>query len=238
MIIQHHWEIGEPDPPIEDLVDLVFADPPYNYGVAYDGLDDTRDVHDYRQWCVYVMGECANLVRGGGTLWWLCPGHDGWWVWEHLRKIGELLWEQPIIWHERFSQYQSKRLTRDYRLLFPVVIGSRSKLTFFPDEIREESERQRRGDPRACPGGRVPGHVWRTRRLQGNASDRVDWHPAQLPPEPLERIVRGWTRPGDTVLDAFAGRGSMGVACRKLNRHFIGLDGNAEYCDLMKERLA
>lgn len=236
-IIQHRWDVGC-YLNLPSLVDMVFADPPYNYGVRYDGgPSDSFHPTDYQLWVSDVMIQLAGMVRSGGTLWWLCPAEQGWWVWKRLRDLGTLLWDRPIIWQERFSQYQEHRLTADYRLLFPVVIGDRSRLTFCPDMIREPSERQRRKDKRANPAGRVPGHVWLTRRLQGTSHDRVPWHPAQLPPEPLERILRGWTGIGDLVLDAFAGSGSMGLACQKLGRRFIGVDASAVYCERMRARL-
>ncbi len=215
----------------------------------YDGdpANDRMVTDDYRQWIADVIGQLASLLREGGTLWWLCPAEDGWWTWNTLRNYGPLLYGKPIIWHERFSQYQKHRLTSDYRLLFPMFIPAgpaktveewgKSVLTFNPDDIREESERQRMGDKRADPRGRVPGHVWRVRRLQGNAKDRVDWHPAQLPPEPLERIIKGWSNEGDLVMDAFAGSGSMAVVAQRLGRRFIGVEQSAEYCQLIRERL-
>ena len=238
VIIQHTWNqntfLG-----YDKAVDLVFADPPYNYRVDYedDATGDKLPFIVYQIWIASVIEQCVSLLRSGGTLWWLCPAEDGDWTWDLLTEYGVLLHKRPIVWHERFSQYQQTQLTADYRLLFPLVVGDPSKVIFRPDNIREESERQRRGDKRADPRGRVPGHVWQTRRLQGNAKDRVPWHPAQLPPEPLERIICGWTNPGDTVVDAFAGSGSMGVVCKKHGREFVGIEQSEEYCQQMRERI-
>lgn len=245
-IIQHKWDINDRLRPNVELwdyihypVDLSFADPPYNYTVDYDG-DDTRDdlePGEYQYWVKNVIRKMASMTKKGGMLFWLCPAEHGEWIWCELGRYGRLLHNKPIIWYERFSQYQKKRLTSDYRLLFPIVIGGSYAPTFNPDDIREESVRQQMGDKRADPRGRVPGHVWTVSRLQGNAKARVDWHPAQLPPLPLARIVMGWTNEGDTVLDAFAGTGSMGVVCKGLKRNFVGVEQSAAYCCNMEQRI-
>jgi len=255
-IIQHKW------PESLELnvgpVDLIFADPPYNLGVNYDSdkTEDQRDEVDYLKFCWATSRQLLDILRPGGTLWWLCDAKDLMTLTCISSAHGTLLNGAPIIWHERFSQYQQKRLTRDYRLLFPIVKHG-AEPTFNPDVIREQSVRQQMGDKRADPRGKVPGHVWefdvpmnlaedayelvdsvwRVRRLQGTSNDRVKWHPAQLPPEPLERIVKGWTNKRDIVLDAFAGSGNMGLVCQKLDRECILVDQSEKYCQNMDERL-
>ena len=41
----------------------------------------------------------------------------------------------------------------------------------------------------------------------------------------------------DLVLDPFMGSGTTGVACKKLNREYIGIDNNKEFINLSKKRL-
>ena len=92
-------------------------------------------------------------------------------------------------------------------------------------------------DKRADPRGRVPGQVWDVRRLQGTSKDRVDWHPAQLPPELLARIVLGWSNHGDLVVDGFAGSGNMGAVCKAFGRQFALIEQSPLYCEKIRERL-
>jgi len=237
-ILKHSWP-HKLRLPQDVKPQLIFADPMYNIGADYED-DPTRDKLSHNQYvsfCRATIETLMEMLPPGGMLWWLCWAKDGRWMWDIVHDHGALLHGVPIIWYERFSQYQSKRLTLDYRLLFPIVKPGAAPV-FNPDDCRIKSARQEEyGDKRANKNGRVPGHVWTVRRLQGTANDRVDWHPVQLPPEPLELMLGGFTNPGDVVLDAFAGSGNMGVACQKMGRKFVGVDQSRLYCTKMRERL-
>lgn len=227
----------------EGEADLVFADPPYNLGIKYadDPTGDRMSSEDYlkstRRWIRHLR----TWARPDATFWWMIP--EQW-----ADDVGRILTEEVgprlfrIVWHEAFAQYQGDRgLTKDYRFIFchRVHSISRSKgvVTFNPNDIRVKSVRQEMGDKRANPLGRVPGCVWNVRRLQGTSNDRVDWHKAQLPPELLDRIVKGWSNPGDLVIDGFAGSGSLGLSCKRLGRRFVGIDNSPTYLSKVKERL-
>ncbi len=237
IVIKHTWPHAL-RLPYDAKPRLIFADPSYNLGIKYDDdpTGDKLEPDKYELWSLETMYTLMEMLPPGGMLWWLTWAKHGRWTWRYAEAYGSLLHGAPIIWHERFSQYQSKRLTLDYRMLFPIVKPGANPV-FNPDDIREESERQILGDKRADPRGRVPSHVWRVRRLQGTSKDHVSWHPAQLPPEPLERIVRGWTNKSDLVMDAFCGSGNMGIVCKKLNREFVGTDSSQSYVNRANFRI-
>lgn len=60
-------------------------------------------------------------------------------------------------------------------------------------------------------------------------------HPAIYPVEVVEEFLHLLTPPGALVLDPFMGSGSTAVACKKLGRHYIGYDINAEYCEYARQ---
>lgn len=62
-------------------------------------------------------------------------------------------------------------------------------------------------------------------------------HPTQKPVELMKYLVNTYTNEGDIVLDFCAGSGSTGVACRELNRKFIGIEKEQKYYDIMVKRL-
>lgn len=62
-------------------------------------------------------------------------------------------------------------------------------------------------------------------------------HPTQKPVDLLEYLIKTYTNEGMTVLDNTMGSGSTGVACKNLNRNFIGIEKDPDYFKLAKERL-
>jgi len=63
-------------------------------------------------------------------------------------------------------------------------------------------------------------------------------HPTVKPVHLMSWLVRLVSKEGDVVLDPFAGSGTTGVACKKLNRNFILIEQNEEYIEIIKKRVA
>ena len=53
----------------------------------------------------------------------------------------------------------------------------------------------------------------------------------------MEYLIKMVTPKGGIVLDPFMGSGSTGIACKKLNREFIGIELDADYCKIAEARI-
>ena len=82
-------------------------------------------------------------------------------------------------------------------------------------------------------GYRYPTQVWKFNRdtLTSNL------HPTQKPIKLLEELIKTYTNENDIVLDNCMGSGSTGVACKNLNRRFIGIELDENYFKIAKERI-
>lgn len=62
-------------------------------------------------------------------------------------------------------------------------------------------------------------------------------HPTQKPLELIEKLVLASSNEGDTVLDPCMGSGTTGVACKKNNRKFIGIEMDREFYNIASHRI-
>jgi site-specific DNA-methyltransferase (adenine-specific) len=62
-------------------------------------------------------------------------------------------------------------------------------------------------------------------------------HPTQKPVKLMEYLIKTYTNEGETVLDFTMGSGTTGVACKNLNRNFIGIEKDEKYFEIAKARI-
>lgn len=158
------------------------------------------------------------------------------WIWEKDNGTNFLNTKfQPFKVHEVISVFSSmassfsKNGNMSY---FPQKtfghktykgINKKSSLTYHscPDNYFTENTDGSR-HPRSC--------------LKFNAERGM--HPTQKPVALLEYLIKTYTVEGETVLDFTMGSGSTGVACKSLNRKFIGIEKDEKYFEIAKQRIA
>ena len=64
------------------------------------------------------------------------------------------------------------------------------------------------------------------------------YHPTQKPVALMEYLIKTYTNEGETVLDNCMGSGTVGVACKNLNRKFIGIEKDETYFKIAQDRIA
>ena len=70
-----------------------------------------------------------------------------------------------------------------------------------------------------------------------NANTKGIVHPTQKPVALFEYLIKTYTNEGDLVLDNCMGSGTTGVACKNLNRNFIGIELDPEYFKIAEKRI-
>lgn len=70
-----------------------------------------------------------------------------------------------------------------------------------------------------------------------NASKSKYGHPSEKPLEIIKKLVLTASNEGDLIFDPFMGSGTTAVACKELNRNFIGCEIETRYCEIAEKRL-
>jgi len=233
------------DEAVCESIDLIFADPPFNWDRSYDVCNDNMHADEYLAFTCRWMTWCNHLLKKGGHFWINIPD-------EHVRIVLNaasnlrLTMQDWCIWHYRFGQHTHARFIRSkVHALHFIKPGGDS--VWNPSAVLEPSDRASKyNDARTLlktegkPGLRVPLDVWYGEnwgRVQGNNAERRSLHDNQLPELYLHRVIASCTNEGDMVLDPFLGSGTTGVVARALKRRFIGIDISPAYVASSLERI-
>lgn len=84
---------------------------------------------------------------------------------------------------------------------------------------------------------RVRDNVWEY-PVGAAGGDIYTGHPAVFPFELARDHIASWSNPGDLILDPFMGSGTTAKAAKALNRNFIGIEINPDYCAIAEQRIA
>lgn len=83
--------------------------------------------------------------------------------------------------------------------------------------------------------GKFPTDTW-WHTIVGTNSKEKTGYPTQKPIGVLRRIISASSKPGDLVIDFFAGSGTVGKVCLELGRNFILVDNNPQAIKVMQNR--
>lgn len=231
-------------------VDLIFADPPFNWQVKYDGWDDGLPRDEYLRFTYEWLDCCIDVLRPGGALWVNIPDDTAAEIVIRLKNIG-LVMRRWCIWHYRFGQNaQRSFIGSKVHVLYFVTDGPEP--TWNPEDIRVPSDRATKyndartvGKSDGSPDGqRLPFDVWGVDgdgpywgRVQGNNKERRPQHQNQLPEVYLERVIRACSNPGDIVLDPFCGSGTTSTVARALDRRSITIEISPQSAESAWDRI-
>ena len=229
-------------------IDLIFADPPYNLQLKtrdlrrpndtlVDGVDDHWDqfgsFEEYDRFTARWLADCRRILAPTGSIWVIGTYHN-------IFRVGRLLQDTG------------------YWILNDVVYSKKNPMPHFRG-VRFTNAHETLIWAKKCEGARNVTFNYRALKdLNGGKQMRSDWwdlpicngaerlrdaagrklHPTQKPEALLERVLLATSRPGDLVLDPFAGTGTTGVVAQRLGRRWMMVEREPAYCRLIENRLA
>jgi site-specific DNA-methyltransferase (adenine-specific) len=217
--------------PERGSVDLVFADPPFNRDMPYDGWRDGMPRADYERFTFDWMDGCIGTLSRRGSLWVNAPDEIAAEIVLHGRRRGLHLMNW-CIWHFRFGPHRRTGFieSKTHALWFardPI------RRIWNPDPVLEPSDRatlygdRRSKEPRSGGERRAPLDVWYGPywgRVHGKSVQRRPAHPNQLPEAYLERVILACSDADSLVLDPFCGSGTTSTVARAYGRASVSIE--------------
>jgi DNA modification methylase len=218
----------------DESIDTIITDPPYNLSdkgmqTNHSGKRTNPDKghwdkfsHDdfyafNKQW----LEECWRVLRPTGSMIIFGTIHSTPYVTFIAHENG---WYMPnmIVWFKpnAVPQLYPNRLCSSNE---QIVHIAKNKKQYYFDYAQAKNINE----------GKQMRDVWTLPTVR-----RTTTHPTQKPLGLMERLVRLYSKPGDIVLDPFAGSGSTNVAAKRLGRETIGIEREAEYVEIARARLA
>ena len=162
------------------------------------------------------------------------------WVWQKNRVTGFAnAKKQPLRCNEDICIFYQKLPTYNPQGIRPYGKEIRNSGSEGGESLRSEIVNTK--DRGAL---RTSGHVYKQsftnyprQTLLGIKSDTLKVHPTQKPVALMEYLIRTYTDKFETVLDFSMGSGTTGVAARNLARYFIGIELDAGYYEIAKDRI-
>lgn len=155
------------------------------------------------------------------------------WIWEKNRgsNFGNTV-REPMKEHEHVTVFATKHWTYNKQMQERKGGGKAlvGKMVSHHCAEKFESTGAFRGYKKKLARLRVPSSVQKF-------NCEVGYHPTQKPVALMEYLIKTYTNEGETVLDFTMGSGTTGVACKNLNRNFIGIEKDPEYFKIAKDRI-
>ncbi len=227
----------------DQSIDLVFADPPYNLQLRQElwrpnltkveAVDDDWDhfanFQSYDQFTRNWLMACRRVLKRNGTLWVIGAYHN-------IHRVGAILQDldfwilNEVAWikNNPMPNFRGVRFTNAHETLIWAQKERGARYTFNHHAMKASNDGlQMRSDwylP-ICKG---------SERIRLNG---VKAHSTQKPESLLYRVIQASSNPGDIILDPFFGTGTTGVVAQRLHRHWIGIERDASYVELARQRI-
>lgn len=244
---------------------VIYIDPPFNTGVrrSHAPITVTRDeagdrtgfggvryvtergesrayddaFDDYPAFLAPRLREARRLLAASGTLYLHVDPRES-----HYCKVlcdqifGRDAFLNEVIWAYDFGGRARDRWPRKHDTI--LVYVRTPDAHFFDQDAVERIPYMAPGlvGPEKAARGKLPTDVWWQSIVGTNSGERTGY-PTQKPEALLRRVLTASSRPGDRVLDFFAGSGTTGAVARALGRRFTLVDANPDAVAVIRARL-
>ena len=229
----------------KESVDLIIADPPYNLTKSFNGSKFAKKKSaDYEEYTRKWLSVVYPMLKPTGSIYVCCD-------WETSLIIGRVLGEffkirSRITWQRekgRGAKANWKNglediwfATKSNEYTFNLDSVKIRKKVIAPYRVdgkpKDWTETEHGNYRDTCPS-----NFWDDITIPFWSMPENTAHPTQKSEKLIAKIMLASSDPGDIVLDPFLGSGTSSVVAKKLNRHYLGVEIEEQYCLWAEQRL-
>ncbi|HTL89707.1 MAG TPA: site-specific DNA-methyltransferase [Leptolyngbya sp.] len=228
------------------FVDLLILDPPYNLTKNFNGFKfERRTVEAYTDWLDAAIVALKPLLKSTASIYicgdWLSSASIFTVASEHFTVRNRITWEREkgrgakANWKNASEDIWFCTVSNEYTFNLEAVKLRRRVLAPYRtiDKAPKDWEVTEQGNFRDTH----PSNFWTDITIPFWSMPENTEHPTQKSEKSIAKLILASSNPGDFVLDPFVGSGTTSVVAKKLDRRFLGIDLNQEYCLLTERRL-
>jgi site-specific DNA-methyltransferase (adenine-specific) len=161
------------------------------------------------------------------------------WVWQKTRKTGFAnAKKMPMRCVEDVVVFYKKMPTYNAQGLQKINKQVKNGKSVGGNTLRMDTKRSaNKGALRTAGHNYIQEFTNYPNQILEIKSESKTVHPTQKPVALMEYLIKTYTNEGETVLDFTMGSGTTGVACKNLNRNFIGIELGPEYFKIAEKRI-
>ncbi|UCG01387.1 MAG: site-specific DNA-methyltransferase [Candidatus Heimdallarchaeota archaeon] len=219
-----------------NIIDLAFADPPYNLNKDYGVYADSNSPIDYLEWTEKWLSEILRLLKPGGSFYLLNLPK---WAIHHAVFLDQFLYRQNTIAWDALSTPRGKIMPAHYSLLYYTKSRTYTFNQLTSKHNWTHCARSKCIQERTTSNlpDKPFSDIWTNiYRVKHRKKRHVD-HPTQLPLNFMERIILTSSNKGDLIFDPFLGVGTTAIAAKLLKRDYLGIEINPEYVQESQKNL-
>ena len=227
-------------------VDLLFADPPYNLSKSFNGRTFSElPLDQYEKWLDSWIIKLPRILQPTASVY-ICGD------WRSSSAIHRVLEKYFIVrnritWEREKGRGAKANWKNSSEDIWFCTVSS--NYTFNVDAVKLKrkviapytTEKGIPKDWRDTENGRFrlthPSNLWTDLTVPFWSMPENTDHPTQKPEKLLAKIILASSSAGDLIFDPFLGSGTTSVVAKKLNRRYIGVEIDEDYCCLAEKRL-
>lgn len=231
----------------KNSVDLVFADPPYNLSKNFGKLVFKEvDLDSYERWTESWVEKIKPVIKPNGSIYvcseWYCSSAVHRVLDKHFKVQNRITWEREKgrgasrNWKNGSEDIWFCTMSSRWTFNIDKVKLKRKVIAPYTDEM---------GNPKDWKEGKQarfrethPSNLWNDLTVPFWSMPENTPHPTQKPEKLLAKIILASSNEGDMILDPFLGSGTTSVVCKKLQRNYVGIEIDENYCLYTEKRLA